>query len=96
MSTSLTSELTIVAPVYVDDILGIGSVGMVERVIRNTRDGSAEKIQIQQEKLKYMMINTGCDKTKEVNECVNDGVVDRTKGAQSAYQLQSVFPLNNA
>ena len=25
------------------------------------------------------MIHTGPDKTKEVNECVNDGVVDRTR-----------------
>ena len=38
MSTSLTPEMTIGAPVYVDDILSIGSVETVERVIRNTRE----------------------------------------------------------
>ena len=53
VSTSLTPEMTIGAPVYVDDILGIGSVETVERVIfeEYKRDGSAEKIQIQQEKI---------------------------------------------
>ena len=35
--THITPELTIGAPVYADDILGIGECKTVERVIRNTR-----------------------------------------------------------
>ena len=80
VSTSLTPEMTIGAPVYVDDILGIGSVETVERVIRNTREMEVQKkFRFSKKKSKYMMINTGRDKTKEVNECVNDGVVDRAR-----------------
>ena len=37
ISTHITPELTIGAPVYVDDILGIGDCKTVENVIRNTR-----------------------------------------------------------
>ena len=37
ISTHITPELTIGAPVYVDDILGIGDCKTVEKVIRNTR-----------------------------------------------------------
>ena len=80
LSTSLTPEMTIGAPVYVDNILGIGSVETVERVVRNTREMEVQKkFRFSKKKSKYMMINIGRDKTKEVNECVNDGVVDRTR-----------------
>ena len=37
ISTHITPELTIGAPVYVDDILGIGDCKTVEKVIRNSR-----------------------------------------------------------
>ena len=37
ISTHITPELTIGAPVYVDDILGIGDCKTVENVIRNSR-----------------------------------------------------------
>ena len=38
-----------------------------------------KKLRFSKKKSKYMMINTGRDKTKEVYECENDGVVDRTR-----------------
>ena len=37
ISTHITQSLLIGAPVYVDDILGIGDCKTVEKVIRNTR-----------------------------------------------------------
>ena len=37
ISTHITPELTIGAPVYVDDILGIGDCKTVKKVIRNSR-----------------------------------------------------------
>ena len=66
VSALLTPEMTIGAPVYVDDILGIGSLETVERVIRNTREMKVQKkLRFCKKKSKYMMINTGRDKTKE-------------------------------
>ena len=43
LSTHITPELTIGAPVYVDDILGIGDCKTVEKVIRNTRKLEEDK-----------------------------------------------------
>ena len=53
ISTHITPELTIGAPVYVDDILGIGDCKTVEKVIRNTRRlEEEEKFRFNRKKIK--------------------------------------------
>ena len=79
ISTSISPDLCLGAPVYVDDILGVGSVGTVQRVIRNTREMEVKKkFRFSAKKSKYMVINTGHDKLKSVNESINDGEIEKT------------------
>ena len=77
ISTVLTPELAIGAPVYVDDILGIGGKETIERTIRNTRWlEEQKKFRFNRNKSKYMVINTGKGKKQEVHERVKDGQIE--------------------
>ena len=65
ISTHITPELTIGAPVYVDDILGIGDCKTVEKVIRNTRRLEEDKkFRFSRKKSKYMVIKVEREKLK--------------------------------
>ena len=65
MSTHITPELTIGAPVYVDDILEIGDCKTVEKGIRNTRRLEEDnKFRFSIKKSKYMIIKSGKGKLK--------------------------------
>ena len=46
ISTHITPELNIEAPVYVDDILGIGDCKTVEKVIRNSETSNHNSIHV--------------------------------------------------
>ena len=79
MSTTVSPELGIKAPVYVDDILGMGSKKMVERAIDNTRWLEEEKkFKFNRNKSKYMVVKTGREKDEEVVASVKDGKIERT------------------
>ena len=67
ISTHITPELTIRAPVYVDDILGIGDCKTVEKVIRNSRRLEEDK----------KFIKSGKGKIEETKESVKEGIIER-------------------
>lgn len=78
LQTRITPELTIGAPVYVDDILAMGSKDTVEAAIRNTRMlEERKKFKFNRTKSKYMVINTGRETEVAVNESVKDGVIEK-------------------
>ena len=59
----ITPEAGIEAPVYVDDILGVGDVSTMEKVIDNTRKmEDMKKFKFSEKKSKYMVIKKGKDK----------------------------------
>ena len=71
LSTHITPELTIGAPVYVDDILGIGDCKTVEKVIRNTiRLEKDTKFRFSRKIFKYMVIKTRNGKIEVIKESV--------------------------
>ena len=77
ITTVLTPELAIGAPVYVDDILGVGGKETIERTIRNTRWlEEQKKFKFNRNKSKYMVINTGKGKEQEIHERVKDGQIE--------------------
>ncbi len=72
--------MEICAPVYVDDILGIGNTDTVEKVIRNTRQMEVEKkFKFSRKKSMYMMVNSGKDQYREISGTIQDGAIERTK-----------------
>ena len=79
ISTHITPELTIGAPVYVDDILGIGDCKTVEKVVRNTRRLEEDKkFRFSRKTSKYMVIKSGKGKIEEIEESVKEGNIERT------------------
>ena len=77
ISTHITPELTIGAPVYVDDILGIGDCKTVEKLIRNSRRLEDKKFRFSRKKIKYMVIKSGKGKIEEIKEPVKEGIIER-------------------
>ena len=76
----ITPEAGIGAPVYVDDILGVGDVSTMEKVIDNTRKmEDRKKFKFSKKKSKYMVIKKGKDKKQEVQASINEGVVEETR-----------------
>ena len=79
ISTHITPELTIGAPVYVDYILGTGDYKTIEKVIRNTRRLEEDKkFRFSRKKSKYKVIKSGERKFEEVKESLKEGNIERT------------------
>ena len=71
-------ELTIGAPVYVDDILGIDDCKIVEKMIRNSRRLKEDtKFRFSRKKSKYMVIKSGKGNIEEIKESVKEGIIKR-------------------
>ena len=77
ISTHITPELTIGAPVYVNDILGISDCKTVEKMIRNSRRLEEDKKLGLVERKKYMVIKNGKGKIEEIKESVKEGIIER-------------------
>ena len=70
------------SPVYVDDILGIGSREAVEKVGRNLGEMEKKKkytFNVGNGKSHYMVIKTGREKEKEVNIVLEKGKIEKTE-----------------
>ena len=60
MKTVISPEIEVEAPVYVDDILGVGNKDTVEKAIKNTSImEQRRKFKFNPKKSKYMLINSG-------------------------------------
>ena len=70
------TELTIGAPLYVDDILGIGDCKTVEKVIRNTRRLEEDK-KFREKKIEIYGNKKWKGKIEEIKESVKDGIIER-------------------
>ena len=58
MKTVISPEIEVEAPVYVDDILGVGNKDTVEKAIKNTSImEQRRKFKFNPKKSKYMVIN---------------------------------------
>ena len=76
----ITPVAGIGAPVYVDDILGVGDVSTMEKVIDNTlKMEDRKKFKFSKKKSKYTVIKKGKDKKQEVQAYINEGVIEETR-----------------
>ena len=77
IASKLTPDLEIHAPVYVDEILGVGSNKTIEKTIWNTKKLEEEKkFRFNRKKSKYMVMNTGREKEEPVCGEVKDRMIE--------------------
>ena len=79
MKTVISPEIEVEAPVYVDDILGVGNKDTVEKAIKNTSImEQRRKFKFNPKKSKYMVINSGSGQTERIEGSVQEGPIEET------------------